>query len=112
VPVLPKTHEEAQTVFKQVASVVAQSLCEHGKGLDVARLQEVARHVARTPYIGGLNWQNVGKSIDAADKIPALSGSRSLDELKSAVGVMEKVPLAQERSVVSGTGREAGGVER
>ena len=112
VPVLPKTHEEAQAVFKQAASQVAQGLREHGKALDAARLQEVARHVARTPYIGGLNRENVGKSLDAADKIPTLSGSRSLDELKSAVGVMEKAPPAQERSAASVAGREAGGVER
>ena len=68
--------------------------------------------MARTPFIGGLNLENVGKSIDAADKIPALSGSRSLDELKSTVGIMEKAPLAQERSAASVSGCEAGGVER
>jgi fido (protein-threonine AMPylation protein) len=112
VPVLLKTHEEAQAVFKEVASQVAQGLREHGKGLDAARLQEVARHVARTPYIGGLNRENVGKSLDAADKIPALSGSRLLDELRSAVGVMEKSPPAQERSAASVSSREAGGMER
>ncbi len=112
VPVLPKNHEEAQAVFKQAACQVAQSLREHGKGLDAARLQEVARHVDRTPFIGGLNRENVGKSIDAADKIPALSGSRPLDELKSAVGVMEKAPPAQERSAASVSNRNAEGVER
>lgn len=112
VPILPKTHEEAQAVFKQAAVQVAQGLREHGKGLDAARLLEVARHVARTPYIGGLNRENVGKSLEAAEKIPSLSGSRSLDELKSAVGVMQKAPPAQERSAPSAAGREAGGVER
>lgn len=111
-PVLPKTHEEAQVVFKQAAGQVVQVLREHGKGLDAARLQEVARHVDRKPFIGGLNRENVGKSIDVADRIPGLSGSRQLEELKSAVGVMEKAPLAHERSAASASSRNASGVER
>lgn len=112
VPVLPKTYKEAQAVFKQAASVVAQGLREHSKGLDAARLQEVARHVARTPCIRGLNHENMGKSIDAADEIPTLSSNRSLDELKSAVGIMEKAPPAQECSAANVAGRKAGGVKR
>jgi len=108
----PKTHEDAQVIFQQVAGRVSQALREHGKGLDAARLQEVAQHVARTPFIGGLNKENVDKSINAADRIPALSGSRLLDELRSAVSVMEKAPPAQERSTASVSGLEAGGVER
>ncbi len=112
VTVLPRTHEEAQAVFKQAASQVAQGLREHGKGLDAARLQEVARHVERTPFIGGLNRENMDKSINAAEKMPALSGSRPLDELKGAVGVMEKEPPAQERNVVSISARDVSGVER
>ncbi|RAK62407.1 Fic/DOC family protein [Hymenobacter edaphi] len=111
-PVLPRTHEEAQAVFKQVSGQVAQGLREHGKGLDAARLLEVARHVERTPFIGGLNRENVGKSIDAADRIPMLHSSRQLDELKSAVSFMEKAPLQQEHSPASTSGRDAGGVER
>jgi fido (protein-threonine AMPylation protein) len=112
VPVVPKTHEEAQAVFTQTASHVAQSLREHGKGLDAARLQEVARHVARTPFIGGLNRENVGRSLEAADRIPALSGSRQLDELKSAVGVMEKAALVSQLSNTGAPSREDGGMER
>ncbi|RTQ45080.1 hypothetical protein EJV47_26275 [Hymenobacter gummosus] len=109
---LPKTHEEAQAVFKQAAEQVALGLREHGKGLDAARLQEVARHVERTPFIGGLNRENVGKSIHAADRIPALSGSSQLSELKSAVGIMEKMPLEQERREASVQSRGTGGIDR
>lgn len=108
---LPITHGEAQTIFKQAANQVAQGLREHGKALEAARLQEVIRHVERTPFIGGLNRENVGKSIDAADRIPVLSGSRQLDELKSAVGIMEKAP-AQQLSAASASGHGIGGVER
>ncbi|MBF9144503.1 Fic/DOC family protein [Hymenobacter properus] len=111
-PMLLQTHEEAQAVFKRAAGQVAQALHEHGKGLDAARLQEVAKHVERTPFIGGLNRENVGKSLDAADRIPALSASQHLGELKSAVGIMEKAPPVQERSSAGISGREAGGVER
>jgi cell filamentation protein len=106
----PKTHEKAQAVFKQAANHVAQALREHGKGLDAARLQQVARHVERTPFIGGLNRENVGKAIDVADRIPALNGNRQLDELKSAVSVMEKAPAVQDRSAVVVSSR--GEVER
>ncbi|TYZ07304.1 hypothetical protein FY528_15935 [Hymenobacter lutimineralis] len=114
VPILAKTHDEAQFVFKHAANQVAQDLREHGKGLDAARLQEVARHVARTPFIGGLNRENVGKSIAAADKIPALKGSRHLEELKSAVGIMEKAPKEYERSTakVEAYGRDVKSIER
>ncbi|GAB2796318.1 cell filamentation protein [Hymenobacter luteus] len=108
----PKTHEEAQAVFKQAAEQVALGLREHGKGLDAARLQEVARHVERTPFIGGLNRENVGKSIDAADRIPALRGSSQLSELKSAVGIMEKMPFEKERREASVQGRGTGGIDR
>ncbi|RPD43904.1 hypothetical protein DNI29_22595 [Hymenobacter sediminis] len=109
---LPKTHDEAQAVFKRAAEQVALGLREHGKGLDAARLQEVARHVERTPFIGGLNRENVGKSIDAADRIPALRGSSQLSELKRAVSLMERAPLAQERSAASGSALHVGGIER
>ncbi|RYU84763.1 Fic/DOC family protein [Hymenobacter persicinus] len=95
---MPKTHEEAQVLFQKAAGQVAQALHEHGKVSDSARLQEVIRHVNRTPFIGGLNRENVGKSIDAADRIPGLRDSSQLGELKSAVGIMEKTPPAPERS--------------
>jgi fido (protein-threonine AMPylation protein) len=108
----PKTHQEAQSIFKQAVSHVAQVLREHGKGLDAARLHEVARHVERTPFIGGLNRENVGKSLDAADRIPALSESQHLGELKSAVGIMEKAPPSQERNPAGVSARESDGVER
>lgn len=111
-PELPKTHKEAQAIFQQAADRVAQGLREHGKLLDAARLQEVIRHVERTPFIGGLNRENVGKSIDTADRIPALNSSQSLDELKSAVSVMEKAPLAQRHSAANISGREVGSIER
>lgn len=104
------SHEEAQAVFKQAASRVAQTLREHGKELDAARLLEVARHVERTPFIGGMNRENVGKSIDATDGIPALSNSREMDALKSAVRVMENVPALQGRGAVGVTNR--GEIER
>ncbi|UYZ61315.1 Fic/DOC family protein [Hymenobacter latericus] len=109
---LPMTHEEAQAVFKQAAKHVAQALREHGKGLDAARLQEVARHVERTPFIGGLNRVNVGKAIDAAEQIPALRGSSEVVDLKSALSVMEKAHLVQERSPANIPNRNAGGIER
>ena len=113
VPALPRTHEEAQTVFKQVSGQVAQGLREHGKELDAARLLEVARHVDRTPFLGGLNRENVGKSIDSADRIPTLSGSRQLDVLKGAVIIMEKVPRRHEfGGSRSSKGHASPGVER
>ena len=108
----PRTHEEAQILFKHAAEQVAQGLRVHGKGLEAARLQEVARHVDRTAFIGGLNRENVGKSIDAAERIPALSGSLQLSELKSAVGIMEKSPLVQESRKASVQDRGTGGIER
>jgi cell filamentation protein len=111
-PVRINNHEEAQAVFKQAANQIAQTLREHGKGLDAARLLEVARHVERTPFIGGLNRENVNKSIAAAGQIPALSGSRQLEELRGAVGIMEKARPAQERSINNVRGREKEGVER
>ncbi|MBC6992166.1 MULTISPECIES: Fic/DOC family protein [unclassified Hymenobacter] len=111
---LPQTHAEAQTVFKDAARQVAQGLREHGKGLEATRLQEVSRHVERTPFIGGLNRENIGKSIDAADKIAALNGSRQLDELKSAVGIMEKPPKELELGTakMEAYGRDVRGIER
>ncbi|MBC6700105.1 Fic/DOC family protein [Hymenobacter puniceus] len=111
-PTQLKTHEVAQAIFQQAASHVAQSLREHGKVLDAARLQEVAQHVERTPFIGGLNRKNVGKSIEAADEIPALNGSQYLDELKSETGVLVKAPEIQ-NSIGAAVRRDAGhGVER
>jgi hypothetical protein len=109
----PKTHEEVKSIFKEAAIQVAQTLREHGKGLDAAQLQEVALHVERTPFIGGLNRENVGKAIDAANRIPALSGSQQLGELKSAVGIMEKMLQVQQRSTANGiSAQDVGSIER
>ncbi|GAB3879288.1 hypothetical protein GCM10028824_42500 [Hymenobacter segetis] len=94
---LPPTHAQAQAIFKEAAAHVAPVLREHGKGLDADRLQEVAKHVERTPFIGGLNRENVGRSIDAAGKLPVLNGSRHLDELKNAVGIMVNAPEMQKQ---------------
>ncbi|MBC6609097.1 Fic family protein [Hymenobacter sp. BT188] len=85
-----RTHEEAQAVFKAAAAQVAVGLREHSQALAAARLQEVVKHVERTPYLGGLNRENVGKAIDAAAQVPALSNSSELSNLRSAVGVLER----------------------
>jgi hypothetical protein len=57
----------------------------------------VAKHVERTPFSGGLNRENVGRSIAAAGKLPVLNGSRHLDELKNAVGIMVNAPEMQKQ---------------
>ena len=53
--IVPKTHEEAQPLFIKAAREVARGLEENGKGLDAARLREVARFVERSPAIAGMN---------------------------------------------------------
>ncbi|KAA9325134.1 hypothetical protein F0P96_20775 [Hymenobacter busanensis] len=110
-PVRLNSHEEAQAVFKQAASQVAQTLREHGKGLDAARLLEVARHVERTPFISGLNRENVSKALNAADQL-GLSGSREVEKLKHSVSIMEQAPSASERSAATLGARAVGGMER
>ena len=98
---LPKTHEEAQAVFKLAAVHVAQGLREHSHLLAAARLQEVVKHVERTPFLGGLNRDNVGSAIKTAEAVPGLGSSVQLGELKNAVSVMEKAPVMQERVTAS-----------
>lgn len=107
----PKTHEEAQTVFVTAARNVAKELEANGQGLAGARLREVAKFVDRSPFIGGQNQENVHKSLDAADKVPSLSGSKDLGDLRNSVSVLEKAPKSQERSSPS-AGRDSGGIER
>ncbi|GAC1599574.1 MAG: hypothetical protein NVS3B25_26600 [Hymenobacter sp.] len=113
-PLQPKSREEAQAIFKEAATQIAQGLREHGNGLDAARLLEVARHVERSPFIGGLNHENLGKSIDTADKIPALNGSRHLMELQSAMSLMENIPPVSIENATSNhtLSRGTGGIER
>ncbi|GAA4367539.1 hypothetical protein GCM10023185_39520 [Hymenobacter saemangeumensis] len=89
---MPKNHEEAQVAFTSAANHIACGFREHSQGLAAARLDEVAKHVARTPYLGGLNRENAGKAIDMATKLPALNNSQSLAELKSAMDILVKVP--------------------
>jgi hypothetical protein len=107
----PKTHEEAQTVFVTAARNVAKELEANGQGLAGARLREVAKFVDRSPFIGGQNQENVHKALDAADKVPSLSGSKDLGDLRNSVSVLEKAPKSQERSSPS-AGRDSGGIER
>lgn len=106
--------DEAAYDFSENLKPVVQGLRAHGDELNAARLQDVAKFVERTGYIGGINKENVDKAIGAADKVPGLSESKELRELKSAVSVLEKEP-AQERSAPSVSreqGRNQGGVER
>lgn len=95
-PAASRTHDEAREAFINAAKPVAQALRESGDGLNAARLQEASKFVDRVPHLGGLNKENVDKAISAADKLPSLSESKELGELKSSVSVLEKQPT-QER---------------
>ncbi|MGI4734228.1 MAG: Fic/DOC family protein [Janthinobacterium lividum] len=106
-----KTHEEAQPVFVAAARNVAKELEANGEGAASARLREVAQFVERSPFLGGANQENVHKALDAADKVPSLSGSKDLNDLRNSVSVLEKEPKSQERSSPS-AGRDSGGIER
>ncbi|MBD2769387.1 Fic family protein [Hymenobacter sp. BT664] len=87
-----KTHAEAQATFAAAATQVARALQEHNQGLAAARLDEVAKHIARNPYLAGLNKENVSKAIVAADQIDALKSNSPLRELKQATEVLQQVP--------------------
>ena len=105
-----KTHEEAQPVFAKAAREVAKELEANGQGLAGARLREVAKFVERSPAIVGGNAENFKKAMDAAEKVPSLSGNKFMDELRSSSKVLEMSPPGQERSGPS-IGRN-GGIER
>ncbi|SHJ79198.1 Fido, protein-threonine AMPylation domain-containing protein [Hymenobacter daecheongensis DSM 21074] len=109
--IVPKTHEEAQPLFIKAAREVARGLEENGKGLDAARLREVARFVERSPAIAGMNQENAHKAMQAAGSIPSLSSNKYTDELRNSVSVLEKPPKMNERSGPS-AGRDSGGIER
>jgi fido (protein-threonine AMPylation protein) len=106
-----KTHAEAQPVFAKAAREVAKELEANGQGLAGARLREVAKDVERNPVIVGPNADNFKKAMDAAEKVPSLSGNKFMDELRSSSKVLEKSPPGQERSGPS-AGRGSGGIER
>ena len=106
------TRSEAKELFVQAALPVAQALRENGEGLNAARLQEATRFIERTPYLGGINKENVDKAIAAADKIPSLNDSRDLAELKSSVSVLEKQPTQERANDRSTPSRESGDIER
>ncbi|WP_158011101.1 hypothetical protein, partial [Hymenobacter lapidarius] len=105
-----KTHEEAQLVFAKAAREVAKELEANGQGLASGRLREVAKFVERSPAIVGGNAENFKKAMDAAEKVPSLSGNKFMDELRSSSKVLEMSPPGQERSGPS-IGRN-GGIER
>jgi len=107
-PAGPTPDQARETYLKNVGPV-AQGLKENGEGLNAARLQEVAKFIERTPYVGGINKENVDKALNAADRVPSLSSSKELGELKGAVGVMSQP--TQQRSN-PGAGRDSGGIER
>lgn len=109
-----QTHKEAQAVFKAAAIEVAQGLRENNQVLAAARLQEVVKHVERTPYLGGLNRENVSKAIDAAEQLASLRGSLHLERLKGATEIMEKAPksLGQTTYLSSPAQRKASEIER
>ena len=103
---------QAKEQFLQAVGPVAQSLRANGEGLAAARLQEAARFVEKVPHLGGINQENAVKAILAADKVPSLSSSKELGELKSAVSVLEKPPAQERGTGQSGPSRESGGFER
>ena len=106
-----KTHQEAQPVFATAARAVAKELEANGQGLAGTRLREVAKDVERNPVIVGPNAENLRKAMDAAEKVPGLSGNKFMDELRSSAKVLEKSPPGQDRSGPS-AGRGGGGIER
>ena len=109
--VVVRTHQEAQPVFAAAARAVAKELEASGQGLNGARLREVAKDVERNPVIVGANAENFRKAMDAAEKVPGLSGNKFMDELRSSSKVLEKSPPGQERNGPS-AGRSGGGIER
>jgi fido (protein-threonine AMPylation protein) len=106
-----KTHAEAQAAFAAAAIQVSYGLREHNQGLAAARLDEVAKHVARSPYLGGLNRENTGKAIETASSIPGLSNSQALIELKNAVTALKSTPRQHVRAIAELATTQSG-VER
>ncbi|MBJ6146279.1 zeta toxin family protein [Hymenobacter sp. BT559] len=103
---------QAKEQFLQAVGPVAQGLRANGEGLAAARLQDTARFVEKVVHLGGINQENVVKAISAADKVPSLSNSKELGELKSAVSVLEKPPAQERGTGQSDPSRESSGVER
>ncbi|GAB3840357.1 Fic/DOC family protein [Hymenobacter jeollabukensis] len=108
------THKQAQAAFGAAAMQLARGLREHGEPLAAARLQETIRHVDRNPYLGGLNRENVDRAMETAEKLPPLNNSRSLEELRNAVTVLQLPIQATERQSASPyqTARGADQLER
>jgi len=104
------THDQARETYLKNVGPVVQGLKENSEGLNAARLQEVAKFIERTPYVGGINKENVDKALSAAARLPRLSSSKELSELKGAVGVMSQAPTQQHSN--PDAGRDSGGIER
>lgn len=105
----PTPDQARETYLKNVGAVV-QGLKENGEGVNATRLQEVAKFVERTPHIAGINKENVDKALSAADRVPGLSSSKELGELKGAVGVLSQASTQQHSN--PGADRDSGGIER
>ena len=92
-----KVRAEAQAAFTAAGHQVAQTLWANNPAL-AARLQEVVKQVERNPYLGGLNRENVGKAIAAADRLEKRGDGDPLGELKHAAAVLEQVPQQVSRN--------------
>jgi len=99
--------EQAKEQFLQAIGPVVQGLREHHEGPAATRLQEAARFVEKVPHLGGSNREKVEQAITAAEKLPSLSQSKELGELKNAAVILQREPPGRESP-----GREQGGIER
>lgn len=104
--------QQAKEQLLQAVGPIVQGLRAKGEGLAAARLQDTARFVEKVPHLGGVNLENVVKAISAAEKVPSLSSSQELGELKSAVSVLEKPPAQERGTGQRGPSRDSGGIER
>jgi predicted ABC-type ATPase len=99
--------EQAKEQFLQAVGPVVQGLREHNEGPAATRLQEAARFVEKVSHLGGSNREKVEQALTAAEKLPSLSQSKELGELKKAVVILQREPPGRESP-----GREQGGIER